>query len=130
MPDEIESINSAGVATPAGHYSHATAWRDLVFASGQLGRRPDGTHIFGQPFEMQVRQTLANVLAVLSEAGCQQQNVLRVTVYLVGIENRPVFDRIYAEIFGDVRPARTVVQVSKLQHGYLVGIEAIAVRMM
>ena len=53
---------------------------------------------------------------------------MRVTAYVVGIENWPVFDRIYAELFGEARPARAVVPVPELHHGYLVEIEAVAAR--
>jgi len=50
------------------------------------------------------------------------------TAYIVGVENWPAFNRIYAEVFGDAKPARTVVPVPELHHGYLVEVEAIAVR--
>ena len=54
--------------------------------------------------------------------------MLRVTAYIVGLENWPVFDRIYAELIGTVKPARTVVPVPELHHGYRVEIEAVAIR--
>lgn len=44
MMNSIERITAVGVSAPAGHYSHATAWNGLVFASGQLGARGDGSH--------------------------------------------------------------------------------------
>ena len=128
MSDPIERIATPAVPIPAGHYSQATAWRDLVFVSGQLGPRSDGTHTVGETFEVQVRQALANVLAILKEAGCGPSQVLRVTAYIVGVENWPAFNRIYAEVFGDAKPARTVVPVPELHHGYLVEIDAISAR--
>ena len=64
MTDPIERITSAAVPAPAGHYSHATAWRDLIFVSGQLGPRSDGAHPSAEPFEVQVHQALANVFAI------------------------------------------------------------------
>jgi 2-iminobutanoate/2-iminopropanoate deaminase len=128
MANLIDRITAADVPAPAGHYSHATAWRELVFASGQLGMRGDGTHTADQPFETQVRQALSNLLAVLAEAGCSPDRVLRVTAYIVGVENWPAFNRIYAEAFGSAKPARTVVPVPELHHGYLVEIDAAGVR--
>jgi 2-iminobutanoate/2-iminopropanoate deaminase len=128
MTNSIERFTAADVAVPAGHYSHATAWRELVFASGQLGMRGDRTHTADQPFETQVRQALKNVIAVLDEAGCGPDRVLRVTAYIVGVENWPAFNRIYAEAFESAKPARTVVPVSELHHGYLVEIDAVGVR--
>ena len=67
MTDPIERIATTAVPAPAGHYSQATAWRDLVFVSGQLATRSDGTHTADQPFEVQARQALANVLTILAE---------------------------------------------------------------
>ena len=49
MTDPIERITSTAVPTPAGHYSHATAWRDLIFVSGQLGPRSNGSHTLTSP---------------------------------------------------------------------------------
>ncbi|MGF3021567.1 RidA family protein [Methylobacterium aquaticum] len=128
MSDTIDRIATKAASTPAGHYSQATAWRDLVFVSGQLGARADGSHTADQPFEAQVRQALASLLAILAEAGSGPQHILRVTAYIVGVGNWPDFNRIYAEMLGDAKPARTVVPVPELHHGYLVEIEAIAVR--
>ena len=50
------------------------------------------------------------------------------TAYIVGVENWPAFNRVYTEAFGNAKPARTVVPVAELHHGYLVEIEAIGVR--
>lgn len=128
MTDAIERITAASLPAPAGHYSQATAWRDLVFVSGQLGRRPDGTDTVDQPFEVQAAQAISNMLAILQEAGCGPQQILRVTAYIVGVERWPAFNGIYAELLGDAKPARTVVPVPELHHGYLIEIDAIAAR--
>jgi len=128
MSESIERIATTSVATPAGHYSQGTAWRDMVFVSGQLGQRQDGSHTADLSFEEQVRQSIANLQAILAEAGCGLDDVLKVTVYLVGVENWPEFNRIYTEIFGASRPARSVVPVPGLHHGYLIEIEAIGRR--
>lgn len=126
--DAIEHIAVPGYAPSAGHYSPATAWRDLVFVSGQLPIRPDGTHTASEPFENQARQVLANLLAVLAAAGSSPERVLKVTAYIVDIEHWPGFNRIYAEAFGDAKPARAIVPVPALHHGYLVEVEAVATR--
>lgn len=128
MTDPIETIATPTVATPAGHYAQGVAWRDLVFVSGQLGQRADGSHTVGEPFEVQARQVMTNMLAILAEAGCGPDRILKVTVYLVGVENWPGFNVIYAEMLGNARPARAVVPVPALHHGYLIEVEAIAAR--
>jgi reactive intermediate/imine deaminase len=113
---------------PAGHYSQATAWKDLVFVAGQLPKAPDGRSRSGDPLAEQARQAIANVLAIVRAAGGGPETVLKVNAYIVGIENWPVFNQAFAEAFGDARPARAVVPVPALNHGYLVEVEAVAVR--
>jgi 2-iminobutanoate/2-iminopropanoate deaminase len=125
---DIARLNPQSVATPGGHYSPGVMWGDLIFVSGQLPIKPDGSHLSGADFETQTRQTLANVLAILAEGGAGPQDVLKVTVYLVGSGHWPQFNAIYAQVFGTSRPARAVVPVPSLNHGYLVEIEAIAIR--
>ncbi len=122
----VEIITPPGLKAPRGHYSHTVRAGGLVFTSGQLGIRPDGTHTADQPFEVQARQTLENVLAALAAAGCGVADIAKVTVFIVGMEHWGAFNDIYAGIFGAHRPARSMVPVNPLHHGYLVEIEAIA----
>ena len=75
---------------------------------------------------MQARQALDNVLAILRAADCGPNQILRTTVFLAGAENWARFNQIYAERLGEAKPARTVVPVQELHHGYLVEVEAIA----
>jgi 2-iminobutanoate/2-iminopropanoate deaminase len=126
--EPVERIRTAKAPQPAGHYSQATALRDLVFVSGQLGPRPDGQSTAGEPFEDQAKQSIANMLAILAEAGCGPSDVLKVTAYIVGVDNWPGFNRVFAECFGDAKPARSVVPVPELHLGYLIEVEAIARR--
>ena len=114
------------VARPGGHYSHARRFGDLVFTSGQLGVRADGSHTAGQPFEEQVRQALQNMLGALRAAGAEPSDILKVTAYIVGVDLWPRFNAIYAEVMGEAKPARTVVPVPELHYGYLIEIDAIA----
>jgi reactive intermediate/imine deaminase len=123
----IEQIHTHAAPTPAGHCSQAAAYRDLVFVSGLLPVNLEGKTLADESFEVQVRVTLANLLAVLKEAGSGPDRVLKITAYMVGVENWPVFNANYAGIFGEARPARAVVPVTALHHGCLFEIEAVAV---
>lgn len=125
---DIESIATDGAPAPGGHYAQATAFGGLLFVAGQLPVRPDGGDQADAPFEAQARQALANLLAIVRAGGSAPERVLKVNVYIVGIEHWPAFNRVYAEAFGDARPARAVVPVPKLHHGYLVEVDAIAAR--
>lgn len=128
MTHDICLIEPTGTAAPGGHYSHGVGYGDLLFVSGQLGIRQDGSHTADDIFEVQARQALQNMLAVLDAAGSGPQDVLKVTVYIVDVANWPRLNKVYAEVMGDARPARAVVPVPALHYGYLVEIDAIAVR--
>jgi 2-iminobutanoate/2-iminopropanoate deaminase len=124
----IEAIKTPAAPAPAGHYSQACRYNDLIFISGQLPVSLEGKALADRGFDDQVRVALGNVLSILKAAGSGRERVLKVTAFIVGVENWPAFNRIYAEVFGDWRPARSVVPVASLHHGCLVEIEAIAAR--
>jgi 2-iminobutanoate/2-iminopropanoate deaminase len=78
-----------------------------VYVSGQLAARADGAALADQPFEVQARQALANIIAIVEGAGLGRDRIVKVTAYLVGVEYWPAFNAIYAEVLGiTVRPAR------------------------
>jgi 2-iminobutanoate/2-iminopropanoate deaminase len=126
MADLPTPISVPHALPPQGHYSMGIRHGGLVYVSGQLGMRADGSHTADLPFEDQVRQAMQNLLAVLGSAGLGPENILKVTAYIVGVANWPAFNVIYAEIMGAARPARSVVPVPELHYGYKVEIEAIA----
>ncbi|WHS58166.1 RidA family protein [Pseudomonas sp. G2-4] len=126
MAGEIELIHTTQAAAPGGHYAQAVSHQDVLYVSGQLPVRVDGSHSADQPFEVQAGIALDNLMAILSAAGRGPTDLLKVTVYVVGIEHWPAFDRIYARYLGEHRPARAVVPVPALHHGYLIEIEALA----
>ena len=89
---------------------------------------PAGNNQPPMPFEAQVHSVLDHCSAVLAAAGCGFNDVVQSTVYVVGVEHWPVFNRLYAERFGSHRPARAVVPVPALHHGFLVEIQMVAER--
>jgi len=122
----LEPVLTEGAPRPAGHYTQAIVAGQQVFISGQLPIRPDGAPLPDMSFEAQARQALENMLAILAAAGGTPQRLARVTAYIVGVENWPVFNKLYAAMLPDAKPARTVVPVPELHYGYLVEIDAIA----
>jgi reactive intermediate/imine deaminase len=128
MAGDIERIATAEAPQPAGHYAQGTAWDGLIFVSGQLATRPDGTRLNDRPFAEQARQALANMLAIARAGGADPADFLKVTVYIVGIAHWPEFNAVFAEVFGAALPARAVVPVPELHHGFLVEVEGVAVR--
>jgi 2-iminobutanoate/2-iminopropanoate deaminase len=128
MGQQVEHLAPDDLARPGGHYSHAARFGELVFTAGQLGMRPDGSHTTDLGFEDQVRQAMRNLFAALRAGGSDAAHILKVTAYIVGVGNWPRFNAVYAEMMGEARPARTVVPVPELHHGYLIEIDAVAVR--
>jgi reactive intermediate/imine deaminase len=123
----ITAVNTKDAPQPLGHYVQASVHDGMVYVSGQLAVRSDGTHSIGANFEDQTRQALNNLLAIVRAAGGSPASVVKVTAYIVGVENWPELNRIYREIFGEARPARSVVPVPNLHHGYLIELDAVAV---
>ena len=128
MSSAATHVNPPTMAPPGGHYSHAvsTGPGGLVFVSGQLPITPVGERLAGVPFEAQARAALANVGAALAGAGSGVHRLVSVRVYIVGIAHWPAFNALYAEWAGAARPARAVVPVPELHHGFLVEVEATA----
>ena len=87
MTQHVRIVEPPGMAPPGGHYSHGAGYGDLLFVSGQLGIRQDGSHTADCDFEVQARQALQNVLSVLSAAGSGPQDMLKVTAYVVDVAN-------------------------------------------
>lgn len=127
MNSSIKIIKTDKAAPAGGHYVQATVYQGQMYISGQLPVTAEGKHTFHEPFEIQARQAMENLLAILEAAGGNPANLLKVTVYLVGVENWPAFNLIYAEMLGEIKPARSVVPVPELHHGYLIEIDAVAV---
>jgi len=113
---------------PAGHYTQAIVSGAHVFVSGQLPIRPDGRPLDDDGFEAQARQAIQNMLEIVRAAGSSPPQLVKVTAYIVGIANWPRFNAVYASMLPDSCPARSVVPVPELHYGYLVEIDAIAVR--
>jgi reactive intermediate/imine deaminase len=121
-------VSTEAAPKPAGHYAQGVAYRDLVFVSGQLPVSLEGKARPDLSFEAQVHLALGNLLSIVKAAGSAPDRVLKVTAFIVGVENWPVFNAVYAHAFGDWHPARSVVPVTALHHGCLVELEAIAAR--
>ena len=123
----IQTLSPDTLAPPGGHYSHAVVAGGMVFVSGQLPITTSGQRLNDQPFEVQARQVLHNVEAALTAAGSDKTRLVQVRVYVTDIALWPAFNALYAAWIGEHRPARAVVPVPQLHHGFLIEIEATAV---
>lgn len=124
----MQRVFTADAPAPLGHYSQAVIGAGLIHVSGQLpfrsGEHPEQSTA---PFTEQVELVLQNLLSVVRAAGAQPSDVLKVTAYIVGVSNWNAFNTAFAKAFGDARPARSVVPVPDLHHGFLIELDAVAV---
>jgi reactive intermediate/imine deaminase len=110
-----------------GPYSQAMIHGGLVYCSGQIALDPaSGSLVGGEDVAAQAQQVLANLDAVLRAAGSRRENVLRTTVFLRDMADFAAVNAVYAEFFGDTRPARATVAVAGLPRDVRVEIDCIA----
>ncbi|MEM9482006.1 MAG: RidA family protein [Verrucomicrobiota bacterium] len=119
-------ITSPDAPAAIGPYSHAVTHGDLVFTSGQIPLDPKTGELCGDDIESQTQQVLKNLEAVLTAAGSSKSGVLKTTIFLKDLSDFQTVNGIYAEFFGDHKPARSTVQVAKLPLDVRVEIECVA----
>ncbi len=121
-------IVSTGKAPAAvGPYSQAVAAGKLLFVSGQIPLDPaTGAFVEGD-ISAQVHQIVANVRAILNQAGGDLEHVVKTTIFVMDMADFKAVNEAYAEHFGSILPARSTVQVAGLPLGARVEMEAVAV---
>ena len=123
----MKMISSEQAPPAIGPYSQAIGLDQLVFTSGQIGMNLEGQLVSGG-VEAELRQALGNLEAVLKAAGASFSAVIKVTLFLVDMNDFAAVNAIYAEAFGESRPARSCVEVAGLPRGAAVELECIALR--
>ncbi|MEB3320986.1 MAG: Rid family detoxifying hydrolase [Cyanobium sp.] len=123
-----EAVNTTAAPAPVGPYNQAVSAGGLLFCSGQIALDPaSGALVGAGDVEAETRQVLANLTAVLAQAGLTPAAVVRTTVFLVDLADFAAVNAIYADTFsGGVAPARACVQVAALPKGARVEIDCIA----
>jgi 2-iminobutanoate/2-iminopropanoate deaminase len=122
----ITTVNTYDAPLPAGHYSQAIVAGNMIFVSGQIPVVPlTGDKVTGNISD-QTHQALNNLLNIIKAAGGDINTVVRTTIYITDINDWEEVNRVYADFFGSSQPARSIVEVSNLYHGFKVEIEATA----
>jgi 2-iminobutanoate/2-iminopropanoate deaminase len=121
-----EIIHTQSAPAPIGPYSQAIRANGFIFISGQIPIDAQSGNVVEGDIEVQTRQVLKNLAAVLDAAGSGLCGVVMTTVYLTDLKDFPRFNQVYAEFFGKTKPARATVQVARLPREALVEIAAIA----
>ncbi len=126
MTTSVRTISTVAAPAAIGPYSQATTAGGFLFSAGQIPLDPATGEVVAGDVEPQTHQVLANLAAVLKEAGLSWPDVVKTTVFLTDMADFPRFNAIYAAALGDARPARSTVQVSALPRGVNVEIELVA----
>ena len=122
----MEFVSTKDAPDAVGPYSQAVKVDGFVYTAGQVGLNPrTGTLVEGG-VEAEVKQVLANLDAVLVAAGAGLSKIVKTTIFLADINDFQTVNTVYAEAFGDHRPARSTVEAAALPLGARVEIEAVA----
>jgi len=122
----MQIISTPNAPQAIGPYSQATKVNGIIYTSGQIALRPDGSFFDGNIAE-QTTQVLANLSEVLREAGSALDKVIKTTVFLSDMDNFTAMNEVYAKFFCEHKPSRSTVAVKTLPKNALVEIECIAI---
>ena len=123
----MDFVASRQAPKAIGPYSQAVKANGFVFTSGQIALDPSSGNLVDGDFTAQVRRVFENLKAVLTEAHSDFSRVVKATVYLTDLADFQTLNTIYAEYFGEHKPARTTVGVSQLPRGSKVEIDLVAI---
>lgn len=123
----IQAIKTDRAPAAIGPYSQAVRSGNMVFCSGQLGLDSSTGNLVSQDAAEQAEMCLRNLSEVLAAAGLGLGNVVKTTIFLADINDFSRVNEVYGKAFGEMKPARSTVQVAALPRGGKVEIEAIAV---
>ena len=121
----MEFVATSNAPAAIGPYSQAVKVNGMVYTSGQIALTPEG-EMLGDDVVLQTKQVFANLKAVLAEAGTSLDRVVKVMAFVSDINDFATVNEIYAEAFGDHKPARSLVAAKTLPKNALVEIEVIA----
>ena len=123
----IDVVSTLAAPKALGPYSQALVAGGFVFCSGQIPIDPATNSIEAATVEDQTRQSIKNLSAVLEAAGSSLSNVVKTTVFIKDMNDFAAVNGVYAEMFGDTKPARSCVEVARLPKDVKVEIECVAV---
>lgn len=122
----MKVIETKKAPAAVGAYSQGIVTNGFVYSSGQLPLVPETGELISDDIKKATRQSLENVKAIVEEGGSSVDKIVKVNIFLDNVEDFAAVNEVYAEFFGDHKPARSCVEVGKLPKGGLLEIEAIA----
>jgi len=123
----IQRISPPGAPAPRGPYSPAVRAGDTVYVAGQISIDPISGEVIRGDVAVETRQVLKNIQSILEGCGASMSQVVRCGVYLTDAADFQAMNAVYAEFFGEAKPARTTIIVAALPlAGAKVEIDAVA----
>jgi len=123
----MEIINTEKAPKAIGPYSQAVVANNLIFVSGQIPFVPATMKLVSDDIGEQTRQCIENIKAILESKNVSLSNVVKCSVFIKDMNDFGKINEIYAEYFGETKPARACVEVARLPRDVKIEIEAIAV---
>ena len=123
----MDIISTDRAPQALGPYSQAIRANGFIFCSGQIPIDPAAGAVTATTAADQARQAITNLQKVLEAAGSGLDKVVKTTVFLGDMNDFAAVNAVYAELFGDTKPARSCVQAARLPKDVKIEIEAIAV---
>lgn len=121
-----KEIRLEELGPPISHYTDAVRFGDLLFISGIVATDSDGNVVGKDDVVAQARKIFENMAVILGAEGCGFADVLKVTVFLRNIEHRALINPVRQDVFGESRPASTLIEIAKLvDPDMLIEIEAV-----
>ena len=122
-----QTVSTEKAPKALGPYSQAIRAGGFIWCSGQIPINPATNSIEAATIEDQTRQSISNLKNVLEAAGSSLTNVVKTTVFIKDMNDFAALNAVYAEMFGDTKPARSCVEVARLPKDVKVEIECVAV---
>ena len=119
-------INIEGAPEALGTYSQGIIVGDLIFTSGQIPLDPQTGNLITGDIKAEIRQVLDNIDAVLMGGGSSLKSAVKLTVFVIDLDNFSAVNEVFAEYFPENPPARSAIQISALPMGAQIEIEAVA----
>jgi reactive intermediate/imine deaminase len=122
---KLKVISSKNAPSAIGTYSQAIKAGDFIYISGQIPLDPKNMELVSEDFKDQINQVLANLNAIVTEAGCQLSDVIKLNVYLKDLADFQSVNDQMSKMFSKPYPARAAIEVSRLPKDVLVEMDAV-----
>lgn len=122
-------IYSNGAPKPLGVYSQGVVGGGFIFISGQLPINPETNKFVEQDIKIQTRQVFKNIERILAIEGAGLKDILKISVFLLALDNFKEMNEVFKEFFSVDPPTRTTITVKEFPSGVLIEIDAIALKL-